>query len=59
MHPQESVEGPFAVELDDGFGFGDALVRYDVLAGIIALGWAVPEKEPVNQGCRLSEIFSE
>ena len=48
MHPEEAVEGPFSVELDDVFGRGDALVGDDVLAGVIAFGWAVPEEELVQ-----------
>lgn len=29
---------------------GEARLRHDVLAGIVALGWAVPEKEAVLEG---------
>lgn len=36
LHAEEAVEGPFAVELDDGFGGSDALVGDYVLAGVVA-----------------------
>ncbi len=42
LHAQETVEGPFAVELDDGFIVRDALVSDYVLAGVVAFGGAVP-----------------
>lgn len=47
LHAEEAVEGPFAVELFDGEGGGGALVRYYVLADVVAFGWAVPEEETV------------
>jgi len=51
LHAHEAVEGPFAMELLDGLlvGYlaGEALFGYDVLAGVVAFGGAVPEEEPV------------
>lgn len=49
LHAEEAVEGPFAMELDDGFGIGDALRGDYVLAGVVALGGAVPEEETVKE----------
>ena len=44
------MEGPFAVELQDGrdvFGVAvEAVVGYDVLAGVVAFGGTVPEEQP-------------
>lgn len=55
LHAEETVEGPFAVELEDwltvgGFA-GEARVGDDVLAGVVAFGRAVPEEEAVLEGC--------
>ena len=36
LHAEEAVEGPFAMELDVGFGGCDAWVGDYVLAGVIA-----------------------
>jgi len=40
LHAQKPIEGPFSVELEDGFAVGwiasEALVSYYVLAGVIA-----------------------
>lgn len=44
------------MELDDVFGCGDALIGDNVLAGVIAFGWAVPEKELMEEGWRVSEM---
>jgi len=45
------VEGPFAVELEDGpvvgDGAGEAAGGDDVLAGVVAFGGAGPEEEAV------------
>jgi hypothetical protein len=49
LHAEEAVEGPFAMELDDRFGIGDALRGDYVLAGVVALGGAVPEEETVEE----------
>ena len=49
LHAQKAVERPFSVELDDGLKFGDPVVGYDVLAGIVAFGGAVPEEESVEE----------
>ena len=49
LHAEEAAERPFAVELDDGFRGGDALVRDDVLARVVAFGGAVPEQDAVEQ----------
>jgi hypothetical protein len=47
LDPGEAVEGPFAVKLQDGFEVGwvagETRLRYDVLAGVVAFGGAVPE----------------
>lgn len=53
LHSQEAVEGPFAVELDNGFGACDAHVGYDVLTNVVAFRGAVPEKEPMEESCGL------
>jgi len=53
LHAEEAVEGPFAVELDDGFGFEDARVGDYVLAGVIAFRGTVPEEEAVEESCRV------
>jgi hypothetical protein len=37
------------MKLDDLFRFCNALVGYDMLAGIVAFCWAVPEKELVEK----------
>ena len=54
LHAQEAVEGPFAVELEDGLEVGrfagEALGGYDVLAGVVAFGGAGPEEEAVLEG---------
>jgi hypothetical protein len=52
LHAQEAAEGPFPVELHNGLGGGDALVGYDVLAGIVAFLGAGPEEEAVEEGWR-------
>jgi len=46
------VEGPLAVELDDGLGrgLGEAVVGEDVLAGVVAFGGAGPEEEAAVEG---------
>lgn len=54
LHAQESVEGPFAVELEDGLTVwrvaGFSLVGYDVLADVVALRRARPQKEASLEG---------
>jgi hypothetical protein len=50
LHSQKTVEWPFAMELHNGLLSCDTLVGYDVLAGIIAFGGAVPEEELVKEG---------
>jgi hypothetical protein len=54
LHAQEAIERPFAVELEDRFAVrgiaGLADVGYDVLAGVVALGGAVPEEETALEG---------
>lgn len=50
LHSQETVKRPFPVELNYVFGCFDALIGDDVLAGIIAFCWAIPEKESVEEG---------
>lgn len=47
LHAEEAVEGPFAVELNDGFQGGDACIGDDVLAGVVAFGSAIPEEKLV------------
>jgi hypothetical protein len=55
LDAQEAVEGPFAVELEDGLqvgGFaGEAAGGGYVLAGVVAFGWAIPEEEAALEGC--------
>ncbi len=48
------MEGPFAVELDDGErrGGGLALGGDEALAGVVALGGAGPEEEAAVEGWR-------
>lgn len=58
LHAQESVEGPFSVELDDVIGRGDPLIGDYVLAGIVAFRWACPEEESVKERCRVLEAYS-
>ena len=45
LHAHEAVEWPFAVELDYGFGCGDASVGDYVLASVVAFSRAIPEEE--------------
>lgn len=49
LHAKYSIEGPFSVELDDGFEHWrvpvNPSVRDDVLACVVAFCWAVPEEE--------------
>ena len=51
LNPYEAVEGPFAVELENGLEVGwvasESLVGNYVLAGIIAFGGAGPQQEAV------------
>lgn len=56
MHPSKAVERPFAVELNNWFQGSYTLVSDDVLAGIVALGSAVPEKKLVQQSLEMSEV---
>jgi hypothetical protein len=56
LHAQEAVEGPFAVELHDRFRGRDALVGDDVLAGIVAFCWAVPEEELVEESWQMLDF---
>ena len=64
LHAKEAVEGPFAVELEDGFEVGwiagEAGLRRDVLAGVVAFGGTVPEQETVLEGCcsSISDCFA-
>jgi nitrogenase subunit NifH len=34
----------------------EALVCYDVLAGVVALGRAIPEEEPAVEGCMVVSL---
>lgn len=56
LHAEETVEGPFAVELENwlavGRFTGEAFVGNDVLAGVVAFGRTVPEEKAVLQRCR-------
>ena len=49
LHAEETVERPFAVELEDWLAVGrfasEAFVGDDVLAGVVAFGGTVPEEE--------------
>ena len=55
LHTQKTVERPFPVILDDWMEHGrissDPLVRDDVLADIIAILRARPEKKSQIEGC--------
>jgi hypothetical protein len=45
LHTHEAIEGPFSVELVDmGWGEGEGLGGYDVLACVVAFGGAGPEE---------------
>ena len=55
LHAEEAVEGPLAVELDDGEVGGDPFVGDDVLAGVVAFAGAGPEEETVKEGCNSPE----
>lgn len=50
LDAEDAREGPFAVELDDGLVGGQARGRDYGLAGVVAFGGAVPEKEAVVEG---------
>jgi hypothetical protein len=41
------------VELHDRLGGGDALVGDDVLAGVVAFCWTVPEEQAMEKGCEV------
>lgn len=45
LHAQEAVKGPLAVELHHALPCGDAPIRDDVLACVVAFARAVPEEE--------------
>ena len=49
LHAHEAVERPFAVELENWLEVRrfarESLVGHDMLAGIVALCWAVPEEK--------------
>jgi hypothetical protein len=49
LDAEEAVEGPFAVELDDGVAGLDAGGGDDVLAGVVAFAGAVPEEESMEE----------
>jgi hypothetical protein len=55
LHAQEAVEGPFAVVLYYWVYVGrvtrQAGVGGDVLACVVAFGWAGPEKKDAVEGC--------
>lgn len=53
LHAQEAPERPLAVELHDrlGRGGGEALLRDDVLAGVVTFCGAAPEEEAVEDCC--------
>ena len=55
LHAEETVEGPFAMELEDRLAVGwvasEARVGDDVLAGVVAFRRAVPEEETMLEGC--------
>lgn len=63
LHAEEAVEGPFSVELHDGFEVwwvaGEAVVGYDVLTSVIAFGGAVPEEETMVKGWMDQSISCE
>ncbi len=47
------------MELDNLFRCCDALVGYDMLAGIVAFCWAIPEKELVEKSWVLLDAYLE
>lgn len=53
LHPQDSAEWPLAMELDYRIQHWwiacDSAVGNDMLTGVVALGWAGPEKQSVVQ----------
>jgi hypothetical protein len=55
LHAEEAVEGPFSVVLHDRLEVwrltSEALVGYDMLAGVVALLRARPEKQAVLESC--------
>lgn len=50
LHPEKALEGPLAVELRHGQPGGDAPLRHDVLAGVVAFLRAGPEEKAVVEG---------
>lgn len=56
---EEPVEGPFAVELLDGQTARDALVGDYVLAGVVALGGAIPKEEFVVEDWEASDCVEK
>ncbi|RBQ83266.1 hypothetical protein VDGD_20963 [Verticillium dahliae] len=52
LHAEEAVEGPFAVELNDGQRAVDTAVCDDVLAGVVAFGGTCPEEEAAVESCQ-------
>lgn len=50
LHAEKSVEGPFAVELDNGLVSGDSLGGDNVLACVVTFGGAVPEEKATVGG---------
>jgi hypothetical protein len=54
LHAEETVEGPFAVELENWFAVrrfaSKALIGDDVLTGVVAFGGAVPEEKAMLEG---------
>ena len=55
LHAKEAIEGPFPVKLIHGLHVrrvtGEASVGHYVLAGVVALGGAVPEEQATVEGC--------
>jgi len=55
LKAEEAVEWPFTVELLDwvevGWGAREAVGGYDVLTGVVAGCWAVPEEDVVEECC--------
>ena len=47
------------MELHDRLGGCDALVGDDVLAGVVAFCWAVPEEQLVQEGWLMSDRAEE
>lgn len=58
LHAEESVEGPFSVELNDWLRGFNARVGYYMLTGIIAFGGTSPEEKSMVECYSILLVFS-